>query len=68
MGKWITTVLLCGASMLGAALIAGQGFRPDPLPQETELQTRCSDHKDDHARAACLDEARRAQSGLELSN
>jgi UPF0716 family protein affecting phage T7 exclusion len=38
MGKWITTVLLCAASMLGAALIASQGFRPDPLPQETTLQ------------------------------
>ena len=68
MGNWVTTVLLWGVSMLGAALMAGQGFRPDPLPQDTELQIACDDLTDDHARAACLDEARRAKSGLELSN
>lgn len=54
MGKWITTALLCAASMFGAALIASQGFRPDPLPQETTLQSACDDLKDDHAREDCL--------------
>ena len=55
MGKWITTVLLCAVSMLGAAMIASQGFRPDPLPQETELQTACDNLTDEHARADCLE-------------
>ena len=55
MGKWITTVLLCGVSMLGAALMASQGFRPDPLPQESGLQTACDDLDDDHAREDCLE-------------
>ena len=55
MGKWIATVLLCGVSMLGAALMAGQGFRPDPLPQETEATSACDDLTDDHAREDCLE-------------
>lgn len=54
MGKWITTVLLCAASMIGAALIASQGFGPDPLPQETTLQNACDDIADRHAREDCL--------------
>ena len=53
MGRWITTALLCAASMLGAALIASQGFRPDPLPQETTLQKACDDIADSHARDDC---------------
>jgi UPF0716 family protein affecting phage T7 exclusion len=54
MGRWITTALLCAASMIGAALIASQGFRPDPLPQETTLQNACDDIPDSHAREDCL--------------
>ena len=54
MGKWITTALLCAVSMLGAALIASQGFRPDPLPQETTFQTPCDEISDPHAREDCL--------------
>jgi hypothetical protein len=54
MGKWVTTVLLCSASMVGAALIGSQGFGPDPLPQETTLQTACDDIPDAHAREDCL--------------
>lgn len=54
MGKWLTTALLCAASMLGAALIASQGFHPDPLAQETTLQNACDDISDAHAREDCL--------------
>ena len=54
MGKWITTAVLCAASMLGAAMIASQGFRPDPLPQETASPTACADIEDHHAREDCL--------------
>jgi UPF0716 family protein affecting phage T7 exclusion len=54
MGKWITTALLCAASMIGAALIASQGFHPDPLPQETTLQKACDDISDSDARDECL--------------
>ncbi|HJU42690.1 MAG TPA: hypothetical protein VJ691_07735 [Vicinamibacterales bacterium] len=54
MGKWITTALLCAASMVGAALIASQGFHPDPLPEETTLQEACDDIQDRDARADCL--------------
>ena len=54
MGKWITTALLCAASMFGAALIGSQGFRPDPLPQETTLQKACDDISDRDAREDCL--------------
>jgi hypothetical protein len=53
MGKWITTALLCAASMLGSALIASQGFRPDPLPEETGSTTKCAAIADEHARADC---------------
>ena len=54
MGKWITTALLCAASMIGAAMIASQGFRPDPLEQETTFQKACDDISDSHAREDCL--------------
>jgi hypothetical protein len=54
MGKWITTALLCAASMLGAAMIASQGFHPDPLPPETASRAACADIADDHAREDCL--------------
>jgi UPF0716 family protein affecting phage T7 exclusion len=54
MGRWITTALLCAASMVGAALIGSQGFRPDPLPQETTLQEACDDAADAQAREDCL--------------
>ena len=53
MGKWITTALLCAASMIGAALIASQGFSPDPLPQETTLQDACDNAADSPAREDC---------------
>jgi hypothetical protein len=55
MGRWITTALLCAVSMLGAAMIASQGFGPDPLPEETTFQSRCNDLDDDHAREDCLE-------------
>ena len=55
MGKWITTALLCAASMLGAALMASQGFRPDPLPQQSTFQQSCDDISDSHAREDCLE-------------
>jgi hypothetical protein len=55
MGRWITTAVLCAASMLGAAMIASQGFGPDPLPAETTLQNSCDDLEDDHAREDCLE-------------
>jgi hypothetical protein len=54
MGKWITTALLCAASMLGGALMASQGFGPDPLPQETAFQKACDDISDPHGREDCL--------------
>ena len=54
MGKWITTALLCAVSMLGAAMIASQGFRPDPLPLDT-TSVACGDIQDDHAREDCLE-------------
>ena len=53
MGRWITTALLCAASMIGAALIASQGFRPDPLSPETTLQKSCDDISESHAREDC---------------
>ena len=57
MGKWITTALLCAASMLGSALIASQGFRPDPLPEDTTTAAECAKIPDDHARQDCLERA-----------
>lgn len=53
MGKWVTTAVLCAASMFGAAMIASQGFGPDPVPQETTLQSECDDLEDVHAREDC---------------
>jgi hypothetical protein len=57
MGRWITTVLLCAASMIGSAMIASQGFRPDPIPVEEDasLSARCEALDDAHARRDCLD-------------
>ena len=55
MGKWITTALLCAASMLGSALIASQGFRPDPIPDQPTSAAECASIADDHARQDCLD-------------
>jgi hypothetical protein len=55
MGKWITTALLCAASMLGSALIASQGFRPDPIPEDTASAAKCASLADDHARQDCID-------------
>ena len=52
MGRWITTALLCATSMLGAAMIASQGFRPDPLP--AAQQPACDDSPDDYEREDCL--------------
>jgi hypothetical protein len=51
----MTTALLCAVSMLGAAMIASQGFGPDPLPAETTLQNQCDDLEDDHTREDCLE-------------
>ena len=55
MGKWITTALLCAASMLGSALIASQGFRPDPIPEDTASAAECAAIADDHARQDCIE-------------
>jgi hypothetical protein len=55
MGKWITTALLCAASMIGSALIASQGFGPDPLPEEAASIAQCRSLADDHARQDCLE-------------
>ncbi|HEX4913481.1 MAG TPA: hypothetical protein VFV51_05975 [Vicinamibacterales bacterium] len=54
MGKWITTALLCAASMIGSAMIASQGFGPDPLPDESAAIVECESLADDHARQDCL--------------
>ena len=55
MSKWITTVLLCAASMVGSALIASQGFRPDPIPDETASAAECASIADKHARQDCIE-------------
>ena len=57
MGKLLTTVMLCGASMIGSALIAGQGFGPEPVPDEEDaaLYAECEALDDEHARVDCLE-------------
>ena len=55
MGKWITTALLCVASMFGSAMIASQGFGPDPIPEEAAAVAACDSLSDDHARQDCLE-------------
>ena len=55
MGKWITTALLCAASMVGSAMIASQGFGPEPLPEESAAIVDCDSLADDHARQDCLE-------------
>lgn len=57
MGRWLTTVMLCAASMIGAAMIASQGFGPDPLldDADTALSVECDSLTDEHARADCFD-------------
>lgn len=56
MGRWITTVMLCAASMIGSALIASQGFAPDPIAvEEDALLSDCEALDDDHARRDCVD-------------
>ena len=55
MGKWITTALLCAASMLGSALLASQGFRPDPIPSDTASVAACDAIADDRTREECVD-------------
>ena len=56
MGKLLTTVLLCAASMIGAAMMASQGFGPDPLLDEEDavLSAECAALEDEHARIDCL--------------
>ena len=54
MGRWITTALLCAASMVGAAMIGSQGFGPDPVPDEAAV-AQCGSLADDHAEQDCLD-------------
>jgi UPF0716 family protein affecting phage T7 exclusion len=53
MGRWITTALLCAASMIGSAMIASQGFGPDP--SEAASAAECRSLPDDHATKDCLD-------------
>lgn len=57
MGKVATTVMLCAASMIGSALIASQGFKPDPVPAEEDASRRaeCSTIDDAHARQDCIE-------------
>lgn len=57
MGKLMTTVMLCAASMIGSALIASQGFGPDPVPHEEDasLYAECEALDDEHARLDCLE-------------
>jgi len=57
MGKLLTTVMLCAASMIGAALIGSQGFGPDPVPQEEDaaFYAECAAVDDEHARRDCLE-------------
>jgi hypothetical protein len=55
MGRWITTALLCAASMLGSAMIASQGFGPDPVPSEAAVATECGSIADPDARQDCLE-------------
>jgi hypothetical protein len=54
MGKWFTTALLCAASMIGSAMIASQGFGPDPVPADTAAVAECEALADDHAREDCV--------------
>lgn len=55
MGKLLTTVMLCAASMIGAAMIASQGFAPDPVPHEADAfrYAECETLDDEHARLDC---------------
>ena len=64
MGRLITTVMLCAASMIGSAMIASQGFGPDPVPVEEDalLYAECESLDDDHARRDCLDLKSRSES------
>ena len=57
MGKIATTVMLCAASMLGSALIASQGFDPDPVPVDEDAARRaeCLALDDAHAREDCIE-------------
>jgi hypothetical protein len=57
MGRWMTTVMLCAASMIGSALIASQGFGPDPIAVEEDasLSAKCEALEDAHARRDCVD-------------
>jgi hypothetical protein len=57
MGKIATTVMLCAASMLGSALIASQGFEPDPVPVEDDATRHadCLSLDDAQARQDCVD-------------
>ena len=41
--------------MIGSALIASQGFRPDPVPRESASIAECQSLDDDHARQDCID-------------
>ena len=57
MGKLLTTVMLCAVSMIGAALIAGQGFGPEPIAdkEDASIYAECDALDDEHARLDCLD-------------
>lgn len=57
MGKFTTTVVLCAASMIGAALIGSQGFEPDPVAfeEDASLRAECEALNDEHARLDCVD-------------
>ena len=55
MGKWMTAALLCAVSMLGSALIASQGFGPDPIPENSASAAECASLADHHARQDCIE-------------
>jgi hypothetical protein len=57
MGKLITAAMLCAVSMIGSALIASQGFAPEPIAieEDASLSAECAAIDDDHARRDCLD-------------
>ena len=57
MARLLTTMLLCAVSMIGAALIAAQGFGPDPIAdvEKASIYAECQALDDEHARGDCLD-------------
>ena len=57
MGRLLSTALLCLLSMIGSALIASQGFRPDPIAAEAPIVNHeaCESIDNDADRRDCID-------------